>query len=74
MKKRTKTTLILVVIILAFVLFNVFTDYINWNGGKCRECNAPWKLVAVTNNDIRLYHYVCPKCGKTIEITWHIGG
>lgn len=74
MKKKTKSILISVAIILAFIVFNVVSDYVNWNSGRCKNCNTPLKLINVSNNEIRLYHYVCPKCGKTIEITWHIGG
>lgn len=74
MKKSIKSILISVAIIIAFIAFNIVADFINWNSGKCKMCGTPLKLVNVTNNEIRLYHYVCPKCGNTIEITYHVGG
>lgn len=62
--------LLSIAIIKALVIFiyNKISDILHWHHGCCK-CGSRWVYQqAIGHKDCTNYLYICPKCGKIIEV------
>ena len=67
-------SIIVTVLLVAAIIFGVYRASLKhdnklWNDGHCDVCGGTWEYEqAVGHRSATSYIYVCPGCGKRIEI------